>query len=79
MGTNLKSLRFAAFALGNKQYQHFCAMGRWIDAKATALLNCATNAAEFERALNEICRLHWQRWYAYIRRLGEYMYQASAR
>merc|ERR1719191_4745 len=37
MGTNLKSLRFAAFALGNRQYQHFCAMGKWVDAKVSAL------------------------------------------
>ena len=36
MGTNLKSLRFAAFALGNKQYQHYCAMGKWVDAKVSA-------------------------------------------
>ena len=37
MGTNLKAVRFAAFALGNKQYQHFCAMGKWVDAKVSAL------------------------------------------
>jgi NADPH-ferrihemoprotein reductase len=37
MGTNLKAVRFGAFALGNKQYQHFCAMGKWVDAKVAAL------------------------------------------
>merc|ERR1719502_2436375 len=34
---NLKSLRFAAFALGNKQYEHFCAMGKWVDRKCASL------------------------------------------
>ena len=34
---NLKSLKYTAFALGNKQYEHFCAMGKWIDSKAKAL------------------------------------------
>jgi NADPH-ferrihemoprotein reductase len=37
MGTNLKAVRFAAFALGNKLYQHFGAMGEWVDAKLSAL------------------------------------------
>ena len=37
MGTNLKSLRFAAFALGNSQYQYFCEMGKWVDRKVSAL------------------------------------------
>ena len=34
---NLKSLRYAAFALGNTQYQHFCAMGKWVDATCAKL------------------------------------------
>ena len=34
---NLKSVRFAAFALGNKQYEHFGAMGNWVDRKLAAL------------------------------------------
>ena len=34
---NLKSVKFAVFGLGNRQYQHFCAMGKWMDAKASAL------------------------------------------
>ena len=33
---NLKSLKYTAFASANKQYEHFCAMGKWIDSKAKA-------------------------------------------
>jgi len=34
---NLKSVKFSVFGLGNRQYQHFGAMGIWIDTKASAL------------------------------------------
>ena len=34
---NLKSLRYTAFALGNRQYEHFCEMGKWIDDKCSSL------------------------------------------
>ena len=34
---NLKSVKFAVFGLGNRQYQHFGAMGVWADAKVAAL------------------------------------------
>mmetsp|Transcript_69719 Transcript_69719/g.138225 ORF Transcript_69719/g.138225 Transcript_69719/m.138225 type:complete len:652 (-) Transcript_69719:421-2376(-) len=42
-GSELASLRFAAFALGNSQYEHYCYMGRWAQKAlcklgATALL-----------------------------------------
>ena len=33
----LASLRFAAFALGNTQYEQFCYMGKWVDEKCAAL------------------------------------------
>ena len=33
----LSNVRFATFALGNKQYEHFCAMGKWAHAKLSSL------------------------------------------
>jgi len=33
----LKGVRCATFALGNRQYEHYCYMGRWMDAKLAAL------------------------------------------
>ena len=30
-------MRCATFALGNRQYEHFCYMGRWIDEKIASL------------------------------------------
>ena len=30
-------LRYAVFALGNTQYEHFCYMGKWVDEKMRAL------------------------------------------
>jgi len=43
-GAELTSLRFACFALGNTQYEHYCYMGRWAQKRlcelgATALLD----------------------------------------
>ena len=32
----LRGVRCATFALGNRQYEHFCYMGRWMDAKLVA-------------------------------------------
>ena len=34
---NLKSLRFAVFALGNRQYEHFCGAGKWLDGQLAKL------------------------------------------
>ena len=36
-GDELSDLRYAVFALGNTQYEHYCMMGRWADAKLAAL------------------------------------------
>ena len=33
----LPGVRFAAFALGNRQYEHFCFMGRWVDERMASL------------------------------------------
>ena len=33
----LDDLRFACFALGNKQYEHFCYMGRWAQSSLKGL------------------------------------------
>ena len=30
-------VRFAAFGLGNRQYEHFNSMGKWVDARMTEL------------------------------------------
>ena len=32
----LRGVRCATFALGNRQYEHFCYMGRWMDARLVA-------------------------------------------
>lgn len=42
--SELATLRFACFALGNKQYDHFCYMGKWTHETLSKL--CATPIVE---------------------------------
>ena len=55
--TDLSALKFAAFALGNTQYEHYCFMGRWAQRRLTELGQRVPASASSSAALR--CVLQW--------------------